>query len=63
MYGQAIISGKETRKCVKEVLDYLANEYADRLGQKFFPEKLFKDKTSKFRKEAICPPRQNIFLP
>jgi len=44
MYGQAIIAGKETRECVKEVLDYLANEYADRLGQKFFPEKLFKDK-------------------
>ena len=30
---------------VEEVLDYLANEYSDRLGQKFFPERLFKDKT------------------
>ncbi len=45
MYGMGIISGKEERECVKEVFEYIAIEYAERIGEKFLPEQLFKDKT------------------
>lgn len=45
LYGQSIIKGKETRPAVKEVFDYLINEYLYRGNEKFFPEQIFKDKT------------------
>ncbi len=45
MYGQSIVAGKETRECVKEVFDFLVNTYSYELNEKFFPEKMFKDKT------------------
>ena len=45
MYGQAIVAGKETRECVKEVFDFLVNTYSYELNEKFFPEQMFKDKT------------------
>lgn len=43
LYGQAIISGKETRECVKEVFDFLVNTYNYEVNEKFFPEQIFKD--------------------
>ncbi len=45
LYGQAIIKGKEQRESVRQVFDYLINEYSYRLNEKFFPEQIFKDKT------------------
>ncbi len=45
MYGQGIISGKETRPAVKAVFDFLINTYAKENCQKFFPEQIFKDIT------------------
>lgn len=45
LYGQAMISGKETRACVKEVFDFIVNTYSYELNEKFFPEQLFVDKT------------------
>lgn len=44
LYGQSIIKGKETRESVKRVFDYLVNEYNYENNEKFFPEKIFKDK-------------------
>lgn len=45
IYGQAIVKGKETRECVKEVFDYMVNTYGYIYNENFGPEKLFKDKT------------------
>jgi iron(III) transport system substrate-binding protein len=45
LYGQAIISGKEERACVKEVFDFMINTYGYEYNEKFGPEKLFKDKS------------------
>ncbi len=45
MYGQSIIAGKETRESVKQVFDFLVKTYSYELNEKFFPEKMFKDKT------------------
>lgn len=45
MYGQSIIAGKETRESVKAVFDFLVKTYSYELNEKFFPEKMFKDKT------------------
>lgn len=44
LYGQAIISGKETRECVKNVFDFMINVYTEENNKKFFPEQIFKDK-------------------
>lgn len=44
LYGQSIIKGKETRECVKEVFDYLINEYNYINNELYFPEKIYKDK-------------------
>lgn len=44
LYGQAIISGKEERECVKEVFDFMIKTYGYEYNEKFGPEKLFKDK-------------------
>lgn len=43
LYGQSIIKGKETRHAVKEVFEYLINEYNYENNQKFFPEQIYKD--------------------
>lgn len=45
MYGQSIVAGKETRESVKAVFDFLVKTYSYELNEKFFPEKMFKDKT------------------
>jgi len=44
MYGQAIIKGKEQRECVKEVFDFIVNTFTAESAEKFFPEKIYKDK-------------------
>lgn len=44
LYGQAIISGKEERQCVREVFDFLINEYNYENNALFFPEKIYRDK-------------------
>lgn len=43
LYGQAIISGKETRESVKRVFDFLVNTYNKEINEKFYPEKIYKD--------------------
>ena len=45
MYGQAIISGKEERVCVKKVFDFMIRTYGQETNKKFYPEKIFKDVT------------------
>lgn len=45
LYGQAMISGKEARSCVREVFDFLVNTYSYELNEKFFPEQIFAHKT------------------
>lgn len=44
LYGQSMIKGKETREAVKRVFDFLVEEYNYENNEKFFPEKIFKDK-------------------
>lgn len=44
LYGQAIVSGKETRECVKEVFDFIVKTYNYEHNQKFYPEQIYKDK-------------------
>lgn len=44
LYGQSIVKGKETRACVREVFDYLINEYNNFNNETFFPEKIYIDK-------------------
>ena len=43
LYGQAMISGKETNPCVKEVFDFLINTYNYECNSQFYPEQIFKD--------------------
>lgn len=43
MYGQAIISGKEERECVKKVFDFMINTYSKETNEKFYPEKIYAD--------------------
>lgn len=43
-YGTSMIKGKEQRACVKEVFDYLVNTLVPRDKEKFFPEKIYKDR-------------------
>lgn len=44
LYGQAVISGKEERQCVREVFDFLIKEYNYENNAMFFPEKIYLDK-------------------
>ncbi len=44
LYGQGMIAGKEARPAVKEVYDFLYSTYAYENCEKFFPEKIFRDK-------------------
>lgn len=45
MYGLGIIKGKETKEPVKKVFDFLYGTYGYENCQKFYPEKIFADKT------------------
>ncbi len=44
MYGQSIISGKETKEGVKKVFDFLVSTLNAEYCAKFFPEKFYKEK-------------------
>ncbi|WP_138295356.1 MULTISPECIES: extracellular solute-binding protein [unclassified Clostridium] len=44
LYGTSMIKGKEQRACVKEVFDYLVNTLLPQDKEKFFPEKIYKDR-------------------
>jgi iron(III) transport system substrate-binding protein len=44
LYGQSIVKGKDSRKEVVEVFEYLVNEYNYINNELFFPEKIYKDK-------------------
>ncbi len=44
MYGQAIIKGREEKAAVKEVFDFLIHTYSEENCQRFYPEKIYKDK-------------------
>lgn len=43
LYGQAIIKGKEERKEVKEVFDFMINTLNYECVEQFYPEKIYKD--------------------
>ena len=43
LYGNAMIEGKQANPAVKEVFDFIVNEYTKTVNEKFFPEKIFKD--------------------
>lgn len=47
LYGEAIISGKETNKAVKDVFTFLVGEFNYENVEKFFPEKIYVDKDCK----------------
>ena len=44
MYGQAIIRGKENKKGVKEIFDFIYGVFGYEVCELFFPEQIFKDK-------------------
>ena len=44
MYGQSIIRGQENNPAVRDVFDYLVNEFTYENNELFFPEKIFRDK-------------------
>ena len=43
-YGQAMVKGKDEKAAVKEVFDFLVNEYNYVSCEKYAPEKIYKDK-------------------
>jgi iron(III) transport system substrate-binding protein len=45
VYGQAIIKGKEERKAVRDVFDFLVNTFNYENCERYMPESLYKDKT------------------
>ena len=44
MYGQAIIRGKENKKGVKEIFDFIYGVLGYEVCELYFPEQIFKDK-------------------
>ena len=44
LYGQAVIAGNETNPAVMEVFNFLANDLTVEMCERFYPEKLYKDK-------------------
>ncbi|MBP3582226.1 MAG: extracellular solute-binding protein [Clostridia bacterium] len=44
LYGTSIVKGKETKKGVLEVMDYIHKNYINEACQKFYPELILKDK-------------------
>lgn len=45
LYGYSILKGKETRKEVVEVFDFIYNTYVNEDKAQFYPEQIYKDKT------------------
>ena len=43
MYGTAMIKGKESKEGVKEVFNFLINDFTYENCEKFYPEKIYKD--------------------
>lgn len=43
LYGTSVVSGKETRVEVMEVLDYIVNSYIEESCRMFYPEQVYKD--------------------
>ncbi|MBQ3507262.1 MAG: extracellular solute-binding protein [Clostridia bacterium] len=44
LYGQAVIAGNESNPAVMEVFNFLANDLTVEMCERFYPEKLYKDK-------------------
>ena len=44
LYGQGIVSGKETKPAVKAVFDFLVNQFTAENCERYFPEKLYRDR-------------------
>ena len=44
LYGQAIVNGKESRRCVKDVYNYMIGELLEYNTATHTPEKIYKDK-------------------
>lgn len=44
LYGQAVIAGNEENKAVMEVFNFLSNELTEEMCERFYPEKIYKDK-------------------
>lgn len=44
LYGQAMIAGKETDPAVVEVFNFLSTTLTEEMCERFYPEKIFKDK-------------------
>lgn len=44
IYGYAIVKGRENKKGVKEVFEYLRLDLTDEFDSKYYPEQIFKDK-------------------
>lgn len=44
LYGQSIVKGKETDPAVKAVFDFLVNQFNYENCEKYFPEKLYRDR-------------------
>ena len=44
LYGQGLVSGKEASPAVKAVFDFLVNQFTAENCERYFPEKLYKDK-------------------
>ena len=44
LYGQAVIAGNESNPAVMEVFNFLANDLTLEMCERFYPEKLYKDK-------------------
>ena len=60
LYGQSIIKGKETDPVVKEVFDFLVNEYNHENNEKFFPEQIYKDTTYTVKNYPSSIPYANM---
>ena len=45
LYGNAMIKGKSSKECVKKVFDFIVDEYNYDMNAKFFPEKIYKEKS------------------
>ncbi len=44
LYGQAVIAGNEKNDAVMEVFNFLTNELTEEMCERFYPEKIYKDK-------------------
>ncbi len=45
LYGNAVVTGKEARACVKNVMDYIYSTFTDECCAKYYPESILRNKT------------------